>query len=83
MLSQGRRLPVLGRVSMDMTIIDLSAAPDLKDGDWVEAAYSPVEAAAQSGLSQYGFLYRCSATPVCLRDFAAQQEMLRCRCCKC
>lgn len=53
MLSAGRRLPVLGRVSMDMTIIDLSHAPDLKEGDWVEAAYSPVEAAAQSGLSQY------------------------------
>lgn len=53
MLSQGRRLPVLGRVSMDMTIIDLTAAPDLKDGDWVEAEYAPVEAAALSGLSQY------------------------------
>ncbi len=53
MLSAGRRLPVLGRVSMDMTIIDLSAAPDLGEGDWVEVAYSPVEAAARSGLSQY------------------------------
>ncbi|MEJ5975953.1 alanine racemase [Novosphingobium sp. PS1R-30] len=53
MLSQGRRLPVLGRVSMDMTIIDLSAAPDLREGDWVEAEYEPVAAAAQSGLSQY------------------------------
>ncbi|WP_309140982.1 alanine racemase [Novosphingobium sp. G106] len=53
MLSQGRRLPVLGRVSMDMTIIDLSTAPDLKDGDWVEAEYAPVEAATASGLSQY------------------------------
>ena len=53
MLSQGRRLPVLGRVSMDMTIIDLSPAPDLHEGDWVEAEYAPVEAAAVSGLSQY------------------------------
>jgi alanine racemase len=53
MLSAGRRLPVLGRVSMDMTIIDLSAAPDLGEGDWVEAEYSPVEASARSGLSQY------------------------------
>ncbi|MCW1428449.1 alanine racemase [Novosphingobium sp. JCM 18896] len=53
MLSQGRRLAVLGRVSMDMTIIDLSAAPDLREGDWVEAEYEPVAAAAQSGLSQY------------------------------
>jgi alanine racemase len=53
MRSQGRRLPVLGRVSMDMTIIDLTRAPDLKEGDWVEAEYAPVEAAARSGLSQY------------------------------
>ncbi len=53
MLSHGRHLPVLGRVSMDMTIIDLSAAPDLHEGDWVEVGYSPVEAAAVSGLSQY------------------------------
>jgi alanine racemase len=41
MLSAGRRMPVLGRVSMDMTIIDLTAAPDLGEGDWVEADYSP------------------------------------------
>ena len=53
MLAEGRRLPVLGRVSMDMTIIDLSAAPDLREGDWVEAEYEPLAAAAQSGLSQY------------------------------
>jgi alanine racemase len=53
MLSAGRRLPVLGRVSMDMTIIDLTAAPELGEGDWVEVDYSPVEAAARSGLSQY------------------------------
>jgi alanine racemase len=51
--SLGRRLPVLGRVSMDMTIIDLTRAPDLQEGDWVEVEYSPMEAAARSGLSQY------------------------------
>lgn len=53
MLSHGRRLCVLGRVSMDMTIIDLSEAPELGEGDWVEAEYEPVAAAAASGLSQY------------------------------
>jgi alanine racemase len=41
---------------MDMTIIDLTRAPDLQEGDWVEAEYSPVEAAARSGLSQYELL---------------------------
>ena len=56
MLSQGRRLPVLGRVSMDMTVIDLAAAPELKEGDWVEADYALPEAAAASGLSQYELL---------------------------
>lgn len=56
MLHQGRRLPVLGRVSMDMTVIDLAAAPDLKEGDWVEVEYALPEAAALSGLSQYELL---------------------------
>ena len=49
-------MPVLGRVSMDMTVIDLSAAPDLREGDWVEARYSLPEAARASGLSQYELL---------------------------
>lgn len=56
MLSQGRRLPVLGRVSMDMTVIDLAAAPELGEGDWVEADYSLTEGVAASGLSQYELL---------------------------
>ncbi len=56
MLHRGRRLPVLGRVSMDMTVIDLAHAPDLREGDWVEAEYSLPEAAAASGLSQYELL---------------------------
>lgn len=50
------RLPVLGRVSMDMTIIDLTAAPHLREGDWVEAEYHLPDAAAASGLSQYELL---------------------------
>ena len=52
----GRHLAVLGRVSMDMTVIDLSAAPDLAEGDWVEVVYSLPEAAEASGLSQYELL---------------------------
>lgn len=56
MQAGGARLPVLGRVSMDMTVIDLSAAPDLREGDWVVADYALPEAAAQSGLSQYELL---------------------------
>ncbi len=56
MLADGQRLPVLGRVSMDMTVVDLSAAPQLREGDWLEVAYSLPEASAISGLSQYELL---------------------------
>ena len=49
-------LPVLGRVSMDMIVIDLTQAPHLAEGDWVEAQYSLPEAAMASGLSQYELL---------------------------
>ena len=56
MLHAGRRLPVLGRVSMDMSVVDLSAAPDLAEGDWVEAEYDLPQAARVSGLSQYELL---------------------------
>lgn len=52
-LNQERELPALGRVSMDMTVIDLTEAPDLVEGDWVEVAYDPVASAATTGLSQY------------------------------
>ena len=53
---QGAALPVLGRVSMDMTVIDLAAAPDLREGDWVELDYALPQASAISGLSQYELL---------------------------
>lgn len=56
MLADGAPLPVLGRVSMDMTAIDLTAAPDLREGDWVAADYALPQAAALSGLSQYELL---------------------------
>ena len=56
MLSHGRRLPVLGRVSMDMTVVDLAAAPELAEGDWVELEYELPAAAQRSGLSQYELL---------------------------
>jgi len=47
------RLPVLGRVSMDLIAIDLTMAPGLKEGDWVDCDYDLRAASAQSGLSQY------------------------------
>ncbi|MEP7221071.1 MAG: alanine racemase [Novosphingobium sp.] len=56
MRSGGADLPVLGRVSMDMTVIDLSAALALEEGDWVDVDYDLPRAAADSGLSQYELL---------------------------
>ena len=52
----GTWLPVVGRVSMDLTAIRCDAAPDLAAGDWVELDYDLPSAAAQSGLSQYELL---------------------------
>jgi len=52
----GVRLPVLGRVSMDLLIVDATAAPDVGEGDWIDIGYDLREAAAQSGLSQYELL---------------------------
>jgi alanine racemase len=55
-LHDGRVLPVVGRVSMDLTAIAVDAAPELAEGDWVELDYRLPEAAARSGLSQYELL---------------------------
>ena len=55
-LSDDRALPMLGKVSMDMIVIDLSAAPELKEGDWVELPYYLPDAAQQTSLSQYELL---------------------------
>jgi len=49
-------LPVLGRVSMDLIAIGCDAAPQIKEGDWVEIAFDLPSAAKQSGLSQYELL---------------------------
>lgn len=55
-LWQGRRMPILGRVSMDMTIIDLSTAENCGEGDWLGLEYALPQASAASGLSQYELL---------------------------
>lgn len=52
----GEELPVLGRVSMDMSVVDLAAAPQSKAGDWITADYALPEGAAATGLSQYELL---------------------------
>ncbi|MCW5647210.1 MAG: alanine racemase [Sphingopyxis sp.] len=53
---QGRRLPLVGRVSMDLTAFDVSAVDGLDEGDWVAIDYDLAETAARTGLSQYELL---------------------------
>ncbi len=51
-----RRLPVVGRVSMDLTAIRVDQAPEIAEGDWIELDFDLPRAAQQSGLSQYELL---------------------------
>jgi alanine racemase len=48
--------PVIGRVSMDLTMVCVDAAPELAEGEWVEIDFDLPTAAAQSGMSQYELL---------------------------
>ena len=52
----GRPLPLIGRVSMDLVALDVSAAPDLAECEWVTMDYDLPAAAEATGLSQYELL---------------------------
>lgn len=54
--ADGQTLPSIGRVSMDLVALDVSAASDLAEGDWVTMDYSLPETAEATGLSQYELL---------------------------
>lgn len=53
---QGAALPVLGKVSMDMIVVDLTDAANCQEGDWLAVPYALPEAARKTGLSQYELL---------------------------
>lgn len=53
---EGRRLPILGKVSMDMIVVDLAEAPDLAAGDWLDIPWDIADAAQQNALSPYEML---------------------------
>lgn len=53
---EGKALPVLGKISMDMIVVDLTSVPNCREGDWLSVPYALPEAAKQSGLSQYELL---------------------------
>ena len=55
-LVDGKRLPVIGRISMDLTTVDVSAAPAIAEGDWLPLDFALAEASRVSGMSQYELL---------------------------
>ncbi|MGX7926233.1 alanine racemase [Tsuneonella sp. HG094] len=54
--SGGQSLPLLGKVSMDMVVVDLSEAPHIGEGDWLDVPFDLPAEAARTGLSQYELL---------------------------
>lgn len=49
-------LPILGKVSMDMIVVDLTHTTGLSEGDWLEVPFDLPVAAQQSSVSQYELL---------------------------
>ena len=56
LLHEGKCLPLLGKVSMDMVVVDLNEATELREGDWLAVQFDLPDAAQHSGLSQYELL---------------------------
>lgn len=56
LMADGHRLPILGKVSMDMVVVDLSEAPGLAAGDWAGVPWDINDAAQQNGLTAYEML---------------------------
>lgn len=52
----GASLPVLGRVSMDMVVLDCSNCLNLREGDWVDVPFDLPTEAERSGFTQYELL---------------------------
>ncbi len=53
---EGVRAPIAGRVSMDLTVIDVTDAPGLAEGDWVRLGFDLPRLAQASGLAEYELL---------------------------
>jgi alanine racemase len=52
----GRELPVLGKISMDMVVVDCGDAQELREGDFLAFEYDLPRASEITGLSQYELL---------------------------
>jgi len=53
---EGLALPLVGRVSMDLTAFDVTGIDGPSEGDWLTLDYDLTQTAARSGLSQYELL---------------------------
>jgi alanine racemase len=54
--AQNGKFPLVGRVSMDLIMLNVDAQPDIREGDWVSMDYDLQSASRVSGLSQYELL---------------------------
>ena len=54
--AQGGTCRVIGRVSMDLVALDVSATPDVREGEWIAMDYGLPAAAVLAGMSQYELL---------------------------
>lgn len=52
----GIACPQVGRISMDLTAFDVSAAPALAEGDWLDVDFDLARTAAATGRSEYELL---------------------------
>ena len=55
-LAGGTPCPVVGRVSMDLTVVDVSSAGPLAEGDWLGIDFDLARTAALAGMAQYELL---------------------------
>lgn len=55
-LAGGVACPLVGRVSMDLVAVDITNAPVVAEGDWLELAYDLPAVSDATGLSQYELL---------------------------
>ncbi|MBU6166760.1 MAG: alanine racemase [Alphaproteobacteria bacterium] len=55
-LAGGVRCPAAGRVSMDLAAFDVTDAPPLAEGDWLDIPFDPEAMAAVSGRTSYELL---------------------------
>jgi alanine racemase len=53
---QDQPLQIVGRISMDLIAIDVTAVASLKEGDWVDLDFNLEQLASESGMSQYELL---------------------------